>query len=206
MSTKGSLTRQGIIENALQLFSVRGFYNTSIADILAATQLTKGGLYGHFKSKEEIWYAVYDEAVSIWRGIVFKGVREVKDPLMRIELIIDHLTEDYLGADVFDGGCFFLNMLVELSGQSDRMNTTMLKGYVRFSRRMRGWLKEADEMGLLKPGLNHQEITSFIIIAMNGAAALYISSRDPRIWQQTATQLKFYLSSLKSEKKCKLVV
>ena len=72
MVTKGVETKQKIIDKSLQLFSVKGYYNTSINDILEATNLTKGGLYGHFKSKEDIWYAVYDQAVTIWKDIVLK--------------------------------------------------------------------------------------------------------------------------------------
>jgi AcrR family transcriptional regulator len=55
VSTKGLRTRQEIVEASLQIFSVKGYYNTSISDILQATGLTKRGLYGHFASKEEIW-------------------------------------------------------------------------------------------------------------------------------------------------------
>jgi TetR/AcrR family transcriptional repressor of nem operon len=83
MAGKGAQTRQKIIEKSLQLFSVKGYFNTSISDILQATGLTKGGLYGHFQSKEDIWYAVYQEAVRIWRGIVLKDVREISDPLQK---------------------------------------------------------------------------------------------------------------------------
>ena len=84
MATKGNQTRRNIIEKSLQLFSVKGYFNTSVSDIMQATGLTKGGLYGHFRSKEEIWFAVYDRAVSIWRGIVLNGVNQVADPIERI--------------------------------------------------------------------------------------------------------------------------
>src|SRR5512136_946643 len=86
----GSRTRDQIIDEALQIFSVKGYYNTSISDILAATGLTKGGLYGHFASKEELWGAAYERAVAIWRGIVFKGAREVADPVARIEKVVEN--------------------------------------------------------------------------------------------------------------------
>jgi TetR/AcrR family transcriptional repressor of nem operon len=69
MTSKGDLTRQNIIEKSMDLFSVKGFFNTSIADIVQASGLTKGCLYGHFRNKEEIWYAVYDECVRIWKSI-----------------------------------------------------------------------------------------------------------------------------------------
>ncbi len=197
-SSKGHLTCQNIVEKSLQLFSVKGYYNTSVSDILHATSLTKGGLYGHFKSKEDIWKAVYEKAVSIWKVKVFKGIREIEDPIERIERVIENDMRDYLGEDVFIGGCFFLNMLVELSGQSVSMSRQILKGYVQFSRLMRDWLQEAGEKGLLKSGLNYRDIASFIVISLNGASAIYTASRDANIWQQTTIQLKHYLNSLRA--------
>ena len=181
MATKGIRTRRNIIEKSLQLFSVKGYYNTSISDILEATGLTKGGLYGHFASKEDIWYAVYDEAVSIWKRVVFKGIRNNSDPLQRIDQFVENDMKDYLGASVFDGGCFFLNMLVELSGQSATMSKQILRGFVRLSGLLRSWLEEANQKGMLRDNLDFKEVANFIIISLNGAAALYISSRDRSI-------------------------
>lgn len=193
MANKGIQTRRNIIEKSLQLFSVKGYYNTSVSDILDTTGLTKGGLYGHFASKEDIWYAVYDEAVKIWKGIVFKGIRNNSDPLRRIEKFIENDIEDYLGADVFDGGCFFLNMLVELSGQSASMSKQILRGFVRLSGLLRSWLQEAHQKGLLQDNLDHQETANFIIISLNGAAALYMASRDRSILEQTIRQLRLHI-------------
>ncbi len=197
MAGKGAQTRQRIIEESLQLFTVKGYFNTSISDILEATNLTKGGLYGHFQSKEDIWYAVYERAVEIWQGIVFKEARGISNPLNRIENTIEKDLGEYMGCDVFDGGCFFFNSLVELSGQSGAMSRHILRGFVRFSRLLRSWLKEADQKGLLKDGLNLKEISNFIVITLNGAGALYSSSRDPSIWKQTINQLHFYVNQLK---------
>lgn len=196
---KGDLTRRNIIDCALQLFTVKGYFNTSISDILHATGLTKGGLYGHFASKEDIWLAVYDAAVITWRGIVLTGSREIADPLTRVDVTIEKNLRDYLGGDVFDGGCFFFNMLVELSGQSSRMSQHILNGFVRFSRLMRQWLEEAQAMGLIAPALDVKEVANFIVIALNGAAPLYAASRDPKIWEQTIHQLHHYTRHLRKQ-------
>jgi TetR/AcrR family transcriptional repressor of nem operon len=197
MATKGKQTRQDIIEKSMQLFSVKGYFNTSINDILAATGLTKGGLYGHFRSKEDIWYAVYDQAVTIWRNIVLKGAEEITDPLERIEKTIEKDMKNYLGADVFDGGCFFFNMLVELSGQLSSMSGSILKGFVKFSGLLRDWLKEADQKGMLKESLDLDEIAHFIVISLNGAAPLYAATRDSCVWKQTVSQLHYYINQLR---------
>ena len=197
MQNKGVQTRQRIVSKSLQLFSVKGYYHTSVNDILDATGLTKGGLYGHFASKEDIWYAAYDAAVDIWKNIVFRGIRNNTDPLRRVEKFIENDMNYYLGEDTFAGGCFFLNMVVELSGQSVAMSKKILYGFVRLSQLLQSWLEQAEENGVLKEGLDLKEISNFIIISLNGAAALYISSRDPSVLKQTVRQLRFYIKQLK---------
>ncbi|MFD1952766.1 TetR/AcrR family transcriptional regulator [Paenibacillus thailandensis] len=59
-----------ILTVALNLFIQKGYEQTSIQDIINELGgLTKGAIYHHFKSKEEIWQAVIDH--------VFKGVDEM---------------------------------------------------------------------------------------------------------------------------------
>jgi AcrR family transcriptional regulator len=198
MAGKGTRTRQNIIEKSLQLFCVKGYYNTSINDILEATGLTKGGLYGHFSSKEDIWYAVYDEALGIWRQVVFKGIQSNSSPLERIQTFIENDIKNKLGNDVFEGGCFFHSMLVELSGQSVAMSKHILGGFMQLAALLCTWLEQADQQGMLKEGLNFKEIANYIIISLNGAAALYASSRDPAILDHTVSQLRFYIQQLKA--------
>jgi TetR/AcrR family transcriptional repressor of nem operon len=197
MSAKGKQTRRKIVEKSLPLFSVKGYFNTSVSDILQATGLTKGGLYCHFKSKAEVWRAVYDKAVETWRSVVFKNVRTAADPLARIECTIANVLLAYLGGEVFEGGCFFVNMLVELSGQSDSMGRHIRRGFVGFSRLLQSWLGEAEAAGLLKPDLDYRQIANFIVIALNGAATLYMSTRDRVVLEQTNDQLRFFIRQLR---------
>jgi len=194
---KGTQTRNNIISQSLQLFSVKGYYNTSINDILEATRLTKGGLYGHFRSKEDIWYAVYEEAVKIWHSKVLNDAQSIPDPLERLERTIANDMREYLGSDVFDGGCFFFNMLGELSGQSSTMTRHILRGFVQFAQLLELWLREAADKGLLKTGLDFKGIANFIVITLNGAAPLYAASRDANILEHTIKQLHFFIRQLK---------
>lgn len=199
MTAKGNLTRQNIIEKSMHLFSVKGYFNTSIADVVQATGLTKGGLYGHFRNKEEIWYAVYDECVRIWKSIVFQGVRDIPDPLERIEKVMENSLKNYLGAGVFEGGCFLLNSLVDLTGQSPTMSNQVMEGFQGFSQLLLRWLEEAAQKGMLREGLNLAEIANFMMISLNGAAPLYAANKDPVVWQQTMSQLHFYLGTLRRQ-------
>ena len=196
MATKGIQTRQNIIEKSLRLFCTKGYYNTSINDILAATGLTKGGLYGHFGSKEALWYAVYDEAMRIWREVVFEGVPAASDPLERIQILIENDIRHKLGNQVFEGGCFFHSMLVELAGQSAALSSHLMRGFDQLAGLLCAWLKQADQQGRLKENLDFDAIACHIIIALNGAAALHGCSRDPAILDQTVSELRFYVQQL----------
>ncbi|MGE5283629.1 MAG: TetR family transcriptional regulator C-terminal domain-containing protein [Actinomycetota bacterium] len=198
MRNDGRETRRNIIEKSLQIFSVKGYYNASISDIMAATGLTKGGLYAHFDSKEALWNAAYDRAVEIWRGIVFKGVRKVPDPLERIAKAIGNDLRDYCCGEVFEGGCFFFNSLVELSGQSPAMSRRIVEGFMRFTDLLASWLEEAKSEDKLKPGVRTKEAADFIVISINGASALYVATRDNRFPRAAERQLNAYIRTLRA--------
>lgn len=191
----GSDTRREIVEQALQLFSVKGYHNTSVNDLLDATGLTKGGLYGHFGSKEAIWAAAYERAVEIWRGIVFRETKEIANPLLRIQRVIEQDLRDYLGGRVFEGGCFFLNNLVELSGQSPALSSRILAGFDGFAALLARWLAEAQRKGMLAPEMDPREIADFIVISLNGAAALFAARPKPEVLELTIQQLRCYVGS-----------
>jgi AcrR family transcriptional regulator len=196
VAAKGIQTRQKIIKKSLRLFCVKGYYNTSINDILDATGLTKGGFYGHFNSKEALWYAVYDEAMRIWRDIVLEGIADNADPLERIRILIENDIKHKLGNRVFEGGCFFHSMLVELTGQSAALSSHLMRGFDQLAGLLCAWLKQADQQGRLKENLNFNAVARYIIVALNGAAALHACSRDPAILDQTVSELRFYLQQL----------
>ncbi|MBS6769136.1 MAG: TetR/AcrR family transcriptional regulator [Acutalibacteraceae bacterium] len=48
-----------IIEVATKLFTEKGYDHTSLQDIISETKLSKGAIYHHFSSKEEIFEAMY---------------------------------------------------------------------------------------------------------------------------------------------------
>ena len=197
MVQKGIQTKENIVDKSLHLFSVKGYYNTSVNDILDAAGITKGGLYGHFQSKEEIWHAAYDRAVAIWKAIVFKDIEGIEDPLKRIKAALENDLKHYLGADVFEGGCFFLNMQVELAGQSEEMSRKVYDGIMGFSGLLARWLKEAEAKKMLKPGLDAAQTAEFMVTAINGCAALYASRHGADVIETTLSQICLYIEEIR---------
>ena len=55
------LTRQTLLQAAFQEIYRSGFQAASLRNILSKVGITKGALYHHFGSKQELGYAVVDE-------------------------------------------------------------------------------------------------------------------------------------------------
>jgi AcrR family transcriptional regulator len=81
-------SRQEILRTAARLFQQRGYDATSMNDVAAALKLSKGGLYHHFQSKDEILFEIMDHAMEITEQRVLKPVRGIADPEDRLRALI----------------------------------------------------------------------------------------------------------------------
>src|SRR5207248_6181416 len=57
-------TREAILQAATRLMHVRGYQNTSLDDVLSESGAGKGNFYYHFRSKEDLGFAILDQLVS----------------------------------------------------------------------------------------------------------------------------------------------
>ena len=81
-------SRQEILRIAARLFQQRGYDATSMNDVAAALKLSKGGLYHHFKSKDEILFEIMNHAMEITQERVLTPVRGIADPVERLRALI----------------------------------------------------------------------------------------------------------------------
>ncbi|MEB7040080.1 TetR/AcrR family transcriptional regulator [Staphylococcus gallinarum] len=56
--------KEVIVSNALKIFSIKGYYGTSMSDVSKAVDLHKSSLYNYFKSKGEIFEACIEECMK----------------------------------------------------------------------------------------------------------------------------------------------
>jgi TetR/AcrR family transcriptional regulator, cholesterol catabolism regulator len=81
-------SRQEILRTAARLFQQRGYDATSMNDVAAALKLSKGGLYHHFQSKDEILFDLMNHAMDITQERVIDGVKNIADPEERLRMLI----------------------------------------------------------------------------------------------------------------------
>jgi AcrR family transcriptional regulator len=81
-------SRQEILRTAARLFQQRGYDATSMNDVAAALKLSKGGLYHHFQSKDEILFEIMNHAMEITQEMVIAPVRRIVGPEERLRALI----------------------------------------------------------------------------------------------------------------------
>ena len=81
-------SRQEILRTAARLFQQRGYDATSMNDVAAALKLSKGGLYHHFQSKDEILFEIMNHAMEITEERVLAPARAIADPEARLRALI----------------------------------------------------------------------------------------------------------------------
>ena len=80
--------RQEILRTAARLFQQRGYDATSMNDVAAALKLSKGGLYHHFQSKDEILFNIMSHAMDITEERVINVVRRMQGAEERLRTLI----------------------------------------------------------------------------------------------------------------------
>lgn len=76
MSLRGDRTRQDIRDRAYRLFAEKGFKEVTMKDICERTGLSRGGLYRHYESTEQIFLEIVDAFSNQQKNEVFSRVEK----------------------------------------------------------------------------------------------------------------------------------
>ena len=80
----GQATRQHVLTIATRLFAKSGYDETSIEDVLSATELSRGALYYHFASKEKLFEAVLENLeaeIAVTLKAATRGMADLRKSL-----------------------------------------------------------------------------------------------------------------------------
>jgi AcrR family transcriptional regulator len=168
-----------IIHESLRQFSSKGFMSTSISDILEAVGTSKGGLYNHFKSKEDLFYAALSEARKIWRQRNLADLDRWDRPLDKLKQILENYRDRYLAdAENLPGGCVFVALTVELHDQQPHLAQEVNEGFQRFKGLIQRLLDQEQAAGNLKNGIDTAMAAEIIFSGLLGACVAYTSDKS----------------------------
>ena len=196
---QAEITRERILEAAAEEIYRVGFQAASISEILKKLGISKGALYHHFASKQELGYAVLDDLLCGAASSLWDTALHQPDPLAGLCAMLDAMASELHG-ERLHCGCPINNLATEMSPVDEGFRARLERIYAAWQRRIHNALAGAQQRGLMRPDVDAGEAAYFIIASLQGATGLAKNAQDCAIFRAAAKGLVHYLQSLKSER------
>ena len=192
--------RKEIIYESMKLFSLKGYINTGINDIIKSVSSSKGGFYNHFSSKEDLFHEVLAEAQKMWRDRVLYGLGEAESPVEKILALLGNYRDRYLkDRENFPGGCIFITFSVELDDQHPQLMQEVNKGFVGLKSMLRKLLEEGKDAGELNESVNVNRTTEMFFSGMIGSSVLFGVEKSTITLDRSINALIDYLNEIRTK-------
>jgi TetR/AcrR family transcriptional regulator, transcriptional repressor for nem operon len=195
-SRDGKSTREAILVAALRLMHVHGYNATSLDDVLRESGVGKGNFYYHFRSKEDLGYAILDQIVA---GFVERTLEPcfadpTGAPLTQIRCFLDRLVQAQRDRQC-RGGCAMGNLASELSDVHEGFRKRLASVFTTWHARFADALGEAKRRGEVRAVCDPEATARFLVASLEGAILLTKLSKDIGVMEQCVGELKRYLSA-----------
>lgn len=199
MSLKRRETMHRLCAKGLEIFNEKGYYNTSLDDILTELDLSKGAFYHHFKSKEDYFISIVQNLVvqKVYTLLV-EPLNTFENPLPVIVESLESALEPGKQNEMAYG--FMLNdFLTEFNKRNDEISK-YLKDIVNiWEVNLVSVLKRGKVDGHIARHVDCEGVATYIIASFMGMRTLMMDSANRQLKYQYIQQLKHYFKSLEAE-------
>ncbi|MDX2642221.1 TetR/AcrR family transcriptional regulator [Streptomyces sp. NBC_00510] len=177
MARPRSFDETQVLDSAREQFWNRGYAATTLEDLVAATGLGKGSLYGAFGDKRQLFLNLLNTYCS-------EQLRDVEQTLTGPGTAMECLTRLFEGvangyaADAQRRGCFMVNSTSELHGQESDVAALARATYQRVEDLLVACVKEAQKEGAVDASADPQELGRLLLAALQGIEFLAKTNMD----------------------------
>jgi TetR/AcrR family transcriptional regulator, transcriptional repressor for nem operon len=189
MLTKAAKTKQHIIEMAAPIFNTKGYAATSMADILQATGLAKGGIYGSFAGKDEIAVHAFEYAFESLVNALRSKIKQQPTATGKL-LAILKFYHNYTIKPHIEGGCPLLNTSVDADDNIPFLKQRAAAALQLMLGSLRNIIKKGVENGEFKKTLDVKKEAAFFFAVIEGGIMMAKVSDQPARLNSLLTGLK----------------
>ncbi|MEK0179710.1 MAG: TetR/AcrR family transcriptional regulator [Oscillatoriales cyanobacterium] len=192
--SKAQETREKILREAAALFNQYGYSGSSMSDIMRVTGLQKGGIYNHFKSKDELALQAFDFAAECMRKQYLTALKGKHNSVDQLKAVIS-LFSTFAENPPIPGGCPLLNTAVE----SDDAHPALRQ---RVQIAMDGWralickiINKGIAKGEVRENVEADAVATIVISTLEGAVMMSKLYGDAIHVKRVVAHLHEYLDS-----------
>lgn len=191
---KSEATRLNILQKAFELIYVKGYQTTSVDEIIATTQVTKGAFYYHFKTKDEMGLAIINELlINNFKSTFIEPLKNSDHPLESIyQLMYGILMEnDFLKVEY---GCPASNFTQEMAPWNVEFTKALNNLSAQWENAIIQCIETGKKNGSIKTDTDAKEIAVFVISGYWGVRNLGKLENSKSVYLIYLKGLKAYLN------------
>jgi AcrR family transcriptional regulator len=191
-TTQSAKTREALLSECLCLFAERGFTSTSIDQIARAAGVTKGAMYWHFKSKDDLLRAILDRIRSQWQKVVHQPVSARRNPREQLVQLFDSYSELFRESPEI---CLFLQQVL-LDQQNKGFSAQVAKVFSATARFVAEIIEDGKAAGVMRRDIDSSVASHLILGMLAGASQQALTTRAltlPRLMTEAKKMTLVYV-------------
>jgi TetR/AcrR family transcriptional regulator, transcriptional repressor for nem operon len=196
------VTRERIIRTAARLFALKGYHDTKIEEVIGKARVTTGAFFHHFKSKEDLGFAVIDAHMEkrrhdlerIERRMLNSGVDG--NPLGALMRRLDAIEEMVRQREKHKGGCIIGNLSTALSDTHGKFRQRLAECFDQMALEFKPCLEVAAKKYRPRSHFDTWTIARYLVGMVEGSIMLARTRRDSKLIGQNFYLAKDHIKSL----------
>jgi AcrR family transcriptional regulator len=190
----GRDTRERIIQAAMELFWLKGYGSTSIADILSRSQVNSGSLYHFFPGKQDLLIAVLEAYRDGIRPMLLEPAwGNVADPVEKLFALLGKYRSLIVETEC-DYGCPIGSLALELHEADPAVRRLLAENFENWVGAVEGCLEEARDR--FPPDADLRALAELALTVMEGGVMQARTHRDVAHFDRSVAQLRVYFEML----------
>ena len=191
-------TMQRMQVKGLELFYSKGYYNTSVDDILKELELSKGAFYYHFDSKEDFFVQIIQNLMArkVYSTLI-EPLEGHENPLTLITKCFDDAMETAVHNEL-DFGCLLSNFLTEFNGRNEIIMQHLNEIVTIWEVNLVTTLQKGKFNGYLDRHVDCEAVATFLMSSYFGIRTLMAGSSPSAKKYRFMTQLRQYFKGLEA--------
>ncbi len=193
-------TKKLLIDITFELLYKKGYCATSIVDILKVAQVTKGSIYYHFPSKDELVVETMEHYIEVilvshW----LEPLHDAKNPVEVLVQQINSLCDMYGDKTSFldvKHGCPLNNFIQDMSDKNELFFKYLESAYRRWQESIEKALTKAQILKQTKSDFNPKTQSLFIMSAIEGSIGSAKAYNDLNTLKESFEVLNNYIKAL----------
>jgi len=188
MARPREFDESAVVSKAMAVFWAKGYTATSVQDLVEATGLQRGSLYGAFGDKHGLYLAALDQYVAGSVAPFRSMVASAADPVDAVRELIVMLGAECTGPDA-GRGCLVANTCSELAHNDDAARERVEAFSAAFKSELAGALRAGQTTGSFDASRDPEAVATFILCNVHGLALMGKTHPDPRAVDQVVAEM-----------------